>query len=817
MALVAKVTEFGPYAGEENTLYARWSWDESKRSTTSQYEIWWDYKVPGIADYIFGEHTTIDYAYSESRNFYKFTYDEKAERVRFWVRPISQTYGNNIKYWTANWSSTAVCNIQSEIVPQCPTPTFYQGKGPGQGGNVTFSVKWGKEDAYVDGKLIADWVFFKVITTYSADETYYNYYGKTGDAELFTGWAKYGYSETLWSCTLNPGYEYKVVAWLYNSTYKLYGEKSEESERFHTSPGTPSDFEYIRADENNAVQLQWDTAWGCESYTLQYTKDSKYFKGNTDASTHPESITEVSNIEFRTYELTGLDLGYTYFFRVRAVNDIGVSTWSNVGSLVLGEKPSPPTTWSNKTVITNENSENNKISYFWVHNTSDNSLLKESEIEYTSIDGTQVTETIASQTPSTEKSDIIQQLDKSPADYVSDTEITWRVRTKGLKDEWSDWSITRTINVYNTPTLTINLKNSADEYIQPGIPLTGFPLKINLLANCDTQTVIGYYITIVSENDYETIDLKGNTVYISKGDEVYYKYFNESFSGDKLVTLGPNDVSLENNITYKVQAGISTDSGLTAENSNSFTVEWDTSGGTIYGLTAQIGIDSETLQAYISPIAYSDEELTELSDFALISVFRREFDGSFTEIASDLKANINVFVTDPHPALDIARYRLVATNENTGEMEFTDIHEVVDEKSIVIQWDEVWSDYILSDDGPIEGKPWSGSMIKIPWNIDTSDSNSPDVSFIDYIGRKRPVSYYGTHLNEASSWSCNIQADDLETLYSLRRLAVWMGDAYVREPSGTGYWANVKVSLSKTHNELVIPVSFDITRVEGGI
>ena len=44
-----------------------------------------------------------------------------------------------------------------------------------------------------------------------------------------------------------------------------------------------------------------------------------------------------------------------------------------------------------------------------------------------------------------------------------------------------------------------------------------------------------------------------------------------------------------------------------------------------------------------------------------------------------------------------------------------------------------------------------------------------------------------------------------------------MGDVYVREPSGSGYWANVSVSFSQTHCETVIPVTLNITRVEGGI
>ena len=43
-----------------------------------------------------------------------------------------------------------------------------------------------------------------------------------------------------------------------------------------------------------------------------------------------------------------------------------------------------------------------------------------------------------------------------------------------------------------------------------------------------------------------------------------------------------------------------------------------------------------------------------------------------------------------------------------------------------------------------------------------------------------------------------------------------MGDVYVREPSGTGYWALVEVNYSVNPLELTIPVSISVTRVEGG-
>ena len=62
-----------------------------------------------------------------------------------------------------------------------------------------------------------------------------------------------------------------------------------------------------------------------------------------------------------------------------------------------------------------------------------------------------------------------------------------------------------------------------------------------------------------------------------------------------------------------------------------------------------------------------------------------------------------------------------------------------------------------------------------------------------------------------------IERNDTETIYALRRLAIWPGDVYVREPSGSGYWAKISVSFDQTHCELTIPVKLDITRVEGGV
>ena len=408
----------------------------------------------------------------------------------------------------------------------------------------------------------------------------------------------------------------------------------------------------------------------------------------------------------------------------------------------------------------------------------------------------------------------------------------WRVRTKGILGTlntdygWSDWSIQRTIDVYSKPTLELDIINKEGTTLDT---IKSFPFYIKGTAGPSTQSAIGYHIEITANNSYETVDSMGNRKLIGEGDSVYSKYFD--ITGELSVEMSANNIDLEDGISYSLTCTVSMDSGLTAEETLTFAVKW---GDETYDVDASISIDPETFAAYIRPYCTTQKEVnitntttgeTEtVTDDVLVegvtmSVYRREYNGEFTEIATGLDNMQNIVVTDPHPALDYARYRIVATTELTGAISFYDPPGYpVNCKSVIIQWDEEWTSFDnFNIEETIAEPAWTGSMLKLPYNIDVSDKNNPDVSLVEYIGRKRPVTYYGTHIGETASWSVAIPKDDKETLYALRRLAIYMGDVYVREPSGSGYWANVKVSFSQTHCELTIPVTLELTRVEGGI
>ena len=255
------------------------------------------------------------------------------------------------------------------------------------------------------------------------------------------------------------------------------------------------------------------------------------------------------------------------------------------------------------------------------------------------------------------------------------------------------------------------------------------------------------------------------------------------------------------------------DSGLTTETSLSFNVNWTDE---VYEPDAEIAIDNDSYTAYIRPYCVDNDGV--LIEDILLSVYRREFNGEFTELSKDIDNVKNTAITDPHPALDYARYRIVAMSKTTGAISYYDVPAYpVGGIGVVIQWDEEWSSFDTTNSDPMQQPPWTGSMLKLLYNVDISSNHNKDTTLVQYIGRKRPVGYYGTQLGETYTWSVEIPATDVETLYAIRRLATWTGDVYVRESTGSGYWASININFEQKHNKLTIPITFDITRVEGGI
>lgn len=782
----AKVLAFGLQSGTESTIYTAWSWD---KKNTDRYQVRWYYDTgDGVwFEGDFSDTTSKQHTYNAPTN---------AKGIKFTVRPVSNTRtvrGKETSYWTADWSTTQKYDFNDNppTKPDVPEVTVEDFK---------LTAKLSNQD------VNAISIQFKVVQD---DVTVF----KTSNTTIKTET-----NSAQYACMITAGHSYKVACRSVRAT--LYSEWSDFSEAVTTIPSNPKGLKTCRANSDTSVYLEWDAVNTAETYDIEYATKREYFDGSN-------ATTTLNGIESTHYEITGIDSGSEYFFRIRAVNDQGESGWSEISSCIIGEAPSVPTTWSSTTTAI----VGDPLNLYWVHNSKDGSSQTFAEVKLT-VNNSSVTYKVENTTDEDEKDktsvlsihttyDTLTDEKGNKVTFLFDSNnrvvhitikegmvLEWSVRTSGvMKEVYGDWSIVRVVNVYARPTLSISVTDKSGNALTE---VTGFPFYVKPSASPASQTPIGYHLSIVANEMYETVDDIGNTKVVSKGEEVYSKYFDIMIA--PRVEFSANNVDLENNISYTVNGSVTMETGLTATSSDTFLVMW---ADMDYEPNAEIGIDYDTLSAWIRP--YCEDEDGVLIPNVLLSVYRREFDGSFIELIKNVENSDSLFITDPHPALDYARYRIVATDQNTGAVSYCDLAGYpVGETAVVLQWDEEWSTFDTTNSDDLEERTWSGSILKLPYNVDVSDNNNVDVSMVEYIGRKRPVSYYGTQLGETATWNVAIEKDDKETLYALRRLAIWMGDVYVREPSGSGYWANISVSFSQKHLELTIPVTLSITRVEGG-
>lgn len=826
----AQIKQFGLQSDSDGTLFATWTWS---KSNTENYKTEWTY-FTGDGVWFIGSDSTTEYKQST------YSIPSNAKQVRFRVKPISKTYTSNNKettYWTASWSSYKYYNV-ADLPPETPSVP---------------DVKIEKLKLTATLENIADRsgkIQFQVVKD---NKGVY----KTGTATITTSTATY-------SVTVEAGHEYKVRCRAVRNN--KYSDWTEYSNSEGTTPPKPRAIEMCKAQDEvdgvYSVRLAWSSVNTATGYDIEYATNKTYFDF-TDQTTKKST----DQLSFLVTELEG---GKEYFFRLRATNDNGESDWTSVVSVVLGSDPAAPTTWSSTTnAITGE-----PLKLYWVHNSEDGSSQTYAQLDM-KLDDVQQPLIDIKNTADEDEKDKTSEYAIDTTNFPEGTRLKWRVRTAGITGNYGDWSVERVVDIYAPPTMELDLlKRLSDGTTEAIDTIESFPVYISALTGPSTQAPIGFQVKVVANETYETVDNIGNPKTVTAGEAVYSEYFD--ITSQLMLELSAGNIDLENNMSYTIVCTAAMNSGLTAESSIEFSVNWTE---IEYVPNAAISIDEETLAAHIRPycehyyltfykvvntsgvyeitnqevkmvegvpletgenldnvytvtghqvftgtdeegneVLYTTiEDKMEVEDVTL-AVYRREFDGSFTEIASGIDSSKHTFVTDPHPALDYARYRIVATTSATGAVCFYDIPAYpVGEKAVIIQWDEDWSNFDTNNEDALEQPAWAGSMLKLPYNIDVSDSHKSDVSLIEYIGRAHPISYYGTQLGESSNWSVDIPKEDKETLYALRRLAVWMGDVYVREPSGSGYWANVSVSFSQTHCEVGIPVTLSLTRVEGGI
>lgn len=827
--------------GSDNIVFAKWDWDgtlkgvyesdgKTLRDLTKEYKVTWRFKTDNNGVWFDGSEETV------TRKLSTYSVPSNAKKVYVKIRPISKTRkvnGKEAAYWTAK-TCTAV---------SFATRQEEESKEPAEPATPTVTMNGLKLRAelstYDTNTKIVQFSLIQIPAT-GSPKGY-----KTLRAEV-------KYDAAAVEFTVAAGSFYKVHArglrptkssalktLLSDVTSKKdveFGPWSQYSEAVGTVPAAPKSIKSHKILSADSLRIDWAASATATGYEIEYTTNKDYFDSSDQTTTQTQESTTTHR------EITGLEAG-KYFFRVRAKNDVGDSGWTPIYSATVGTAPSAPTTWSETTTALLTES----VNLYWMHNSEDGSSQTKAEVEITV--GSDAAKKFSPTKLSTDETssyytcrpvkytndDILDSggdtlLDskgnviysEAQSNFPEGTVVKWRVRTQGaLVGSWGPWSAQRSVIFYAPPGMILRLDDSYDDVIDRRVQsVRSYPIHVRASVEPSTQKAIGYDVSIIAGESYSTTDEDGTERFIGEGETIYSKYISSTKGSENefVHDIKAGDIALEDGVSYIITVTAAMDSGLTAEDNYMFKVIWD---DIELGPNAEIQFDEDTYCAYIHP--YCVDGSGERVDNVKLSVYRREYDGSFTLIEDDIDNGDATNVTDPHPALDYARYRIVARSEETGQIGYYDPPGLpVGITSIIIQWDEKWSNLNLDNDDLMETNTWTeepvwtGSLVKFPYNIGISADYSMDVSLVEYIGRKHPVSYYGTQLGESASWTAEIPRNDAETLYQLRRLAIYPGNCYVREPSGSGYWAQVTPSFSKSYDNMVIPVTLKVTRVEGG-
>jgi hypothetical protein len=790
MASKITITEVGLVAGTTRDVYFKWT----SGYTTSQVEsfrirVW--YRQDGQG-YLGTDTTVNNFEYT-----YQYTAPDEAEWVTIYVCAEPKTYEVNDTEYTYfsdyDWAPIKqwyFVNNRAADLSSAPTVELKDNTITASYENLDITSRAEKANSYYTDYECVE--FECTIDDIVRHDLLY--------ARVITGHAAVVFN-------VAPGHRYKVRAkgcyeraFTDNKAAQYVDESSnwsEYSDNITTVPVAPERIDSPQAVTETSVKLSWSASSAAETYEVEYATDSSYF----DVTDQTSSKT---GIEGLTWTFTGLETGNEYFFRVRAVNSTGNSGWTDIVSVNLGATPAAPTTWSSTTTCM----VGETLILNWIHNSEDNSTQQYAIIEII-VDGESKTITIDSTKEADDEKTTTYSVDTSS--YKEGTELQWRVSTAGVGGGFSEASIMRTVNIYAWPVLSVTVTDKDGTSLNELGELSSYPFYVKGNVSAENQKPISYHISIKSVQSYKLTDSSGEFKMVNARDEIFSKYYE--ISDDLSAKISAGDIRLFPQAEYEIIVTVALDSGLTTQGGHTLILK---TGEEKYYPDATIAIRSSGVTASIQPHCYDDSGA--IIDGLELSVYRREFDGSLREIATGIKNSNYIYITDPHPALDSARYRIVATNTATGWVDYTDLPAYpVQEKAVILQWNEQWQTLATTQAAESEDQDWTGSMLRLPYNIDVSDSYSPDVSLIEYIGRRHPVSYYGDQVGQTSTWSMDIDRTDTETLYALRRLAVYMGDVYVREPSGSGYWAQVTVSFSQTHCNVTIPVTLGIKRVEGGI
>ena len=763
----------GIVQGEDRRVFVQWK--DKKSSKTDSYEYDWEYNdgkrwLPGSS----GSASVSEAGIGGGWYRNEWNAPDYATKARARVRPVAKKHKvgkNNKAYYSSGWSKRYEHDFSSDKMPVPDVEVELDEDG------VTVTVKVKSDDADCN----------------YCDIEWYNGSKKVSGKNDYPCDGEASYKMTM---ALGANWKFRARVRSTKNTTKGVSDWS-GWETLTAKPSAPTKAA-AEAVSSDGAKVTWNAAAGASTYTVErVADDSAYFNSN------PDEVISVDGIVGTVFMPTGMETGHRWYFRVRAVNDSGESGWSNITDTVLATEPEAPTTFDTEAAFI----VGDTVRLRWTHNCEDGSEQSIAEIELKIGSDTRVI--------TVNGSDLF--YDLSLEGFLDGSAVEWRVRTKGVHPNWSPWSATRSFSVYERPTLMCVAMRQDGTPLDGETPLLSYPLSVRLDASGGGNEVSGYHIAIVSASETEYMDDYGENIVVAAGETVFDADFgvqDDPFTVDLQASDG---LFLRDVTYYYIIADVSMQSGLRAVSGPyNFTVDFDAE---VPDPDAEIWFDTESLSASITPACYADDEegmqTDTLVEGVTLSVLRVSQDGTVTMLQRGIPNDGTMAVIDPHADFGECWYRVIAIDTATGVSAVQEAYAASPHQTCCIQWDERFVTAPVADETDDEALEFAGTRIDGLYNLEFEESGSVQSEDIEYIGRKFPVSYYGTQKGYTATYQLEFPKEDTQTYRKARQLQGLLDDVYIREPSGVGFWAHCSsVRLSRSFDSMSVKLTVEAVRVD---
>ena len=554
-------------------------------------------------------------------------------------------------------------------------------------------------------------------------------------------------------------------------------------------PHAPRNVQVSAAAIDGTVKVTWDWSWRDAKSAILSWADHEDAWESTD---EPEMYT-INNTHAGEWNISGLETGKRWYFRVRLVKGNGESSvygsWSALVSIDLSSAPSVPVLTLSQSVIP----AGGNMTAYWTYVSGDGTGQAYAEICEATITGSGI-----------RYDQIVASTQSAQHVTLSIKELGWGcgethylcvrvVSGSGhVSDSWSDpvpIVVADALNAVIESTNLVSMQITVDDNTRTVMALQTMPFTA-VIRGAGT----GGTTTLVIE--------RAEDYHVSRPDESEFNGFEGetialfSQTGENQIMINREDLIgvLDDGANYRLIATVTDSLGQSSTASMDFEVHWSHQAVMPEG-TAVI---SDSV-AFITPIAPEGYQEGDRCDIYRLSADRPEL------IVS--AGTFGTTYVDPYPAIgEFAGHRIVYRTADGDYI--TDSNEIA------------WLDITADDGDYLDLKhsliDFGGEQIEFLYDVTQSNIWEKDFKETKYLGGSVTGDWNRAVGRTASIKGSAITIRDQETMRKFRRLASYPGLCHIRTVDGSSFACDIQVSEDRRYDLDMARAeySLSVTRVD---